>query len=179
MTTDTGVPFMLKHDYQETQTVWKTRMDTQDQLWSKNRTSLHQSIVESLPLCKQAACSNCRGVGSTPVKCQTCRTYLCAACDKIVHSKTVTHQRVCEVKDSLHQMLPTEFLNGVDSLETIGMYCALGKCVNRILILLLLDVPVPILEPVACGSCNSIGSVRVHAGATRTTVVSILGNKNS
>ena len=54
MTTDTGVPLMLKYDYQETQTVWKTRMDTQDQLWSKNRTSLHQSIVESLPVCKEA-----------------------------------------------------------------------------------------------------------------------------
>ncbi|KZS08381.1 Uncharacterized protein APZ42_027689 [Daphnia magna] len=92
MTTDTGVPLVLKYDYQETQTIWKTRMDTQDQLWSKNRTSLYQSIVESLPVCKEAACSNCRRLGSTTVKCQTCRTHLCAACDKVVHSKTITHQ---------------------------------------------------------------------------------------
>ncbi|KAI9550780.1 hypothetical protein GHT06_004567 [Daphnia sinensis] len=118
----TGLPLLLKYDYQETQTVWKTRMDIQDQLWSKNRTSLHQSIIESLPVCKEAACSNCRRIGSTPVKCQTCRTHLFAACDKVVHSKTVIHQRVCEVKGSLHQMLPTEFLNNVDSLETIKAY---------------------------------------------------------
>ena len=36
MTQETGVPLILKYDYQETQTVWKTRMETQDKLWSKN-----------------------------------------------------------------------------------------------------------------------------------------------
>ena len=129
MTQETGVPLILKYDYQETQTVWKTRMETQDKLWSKNRTSLHKSIIESLPICKEAACSNCSTVGSTPVRCQTCRTRLCSACDKVVHTKTVTHQRVCEVKGSLHQMLPTEFLNNMDSLETISMYCVLVQWV--------------------------------------------------
>ena len=115
------VPEMLKYDYQETQTVWKTRMETEDKAFSKSRPALHQAILESIAISKDAACSNCYSVGSTFVNCRTCRLRLCCDCDKVVHLRRVTCRRTCMFKSFIHQMMPTEFLSSEECLETMSI----------------------------------------------------------
>ena len=121
-----GTPNVMKADYQESQTVWKARQEREDIISSEGRAARHQTIVESMAISNHASCSECHRVGSTPVRCKTCRTRLCTACDKVVHYRHVTHQRECEQDGRIHKMLPTDFLTSYSILETISRFSSIS-----------------------------------------------------
>lgn len=115
------VPRAVKADYQESQTIWKSRMEKEDEKWTSKRDEIKEAKVKALGINFSAACSICSNVnGQTFVRCETCRYHLCTKCDKSLHSTQITHQRKCEINGCIHRLLPTEFLTFEGILETLS-----------------------------------------------------------
>lgn len=108
----------VTRDYHESQSVWKLRMEKQENDFKENRAGLREKVIEFASISK-VTCSFCF-LRESNMRCRTCRSHLCHNCDKIVHFQHVTHQRIFERDGCLYPLMPTQFFTATGSLESIS-----------------------------------------------------------
>ncbi len=98
-------------EYQESETVWKKRMELKEKEFSEQRTKLHSKLQEHMCSLKIYTCVGCNSFSSDIVRCQSCRQHLCGHCDQKKHCILFTHRRTYLFSDILYILGPTEFID--------------------------------------------------------------------
>lgn len=97
----------------------KDQMRAKEATWDIKRPAIYSSVV-SLHAFDILTCYNCRKEAKC-VRCITCRTYLCFACDIECHTKQVLCDReICQLGSSLIPLLQHQFLNEFGEIITQG-----------------------------------------------------------
>ncbi len=98
-------------EYQESETIWKTRMETKEREFKEQRHHLFERIEENICF-SDTFCESCRSPQAYVVRCNKCREHLCVNCDFEKHRKLFTHRRTyLSLDNQLVVLRPTEFVN--------------------------------------------------------------------
>ncbi|EFX66125.1 hypothetical protein DAPPUDRAFT_116662 [Daphnia pulex] len=139
-------------EYQESETVWKTRMETKEKEFEQQRDSLFEKIQEQICSGGTFCCASCHSSPLYVVRCGKCRQHFCAKCDLEKHRTLFTHKRTYVLDDQLLTLGPCEFVDHAGAI-------------------IIINIPIPLYEPSCCNSCFSSGSVRLSCGPTRVAVI--------
>jgi hypothetical protein len=106
-------------EYQESETVWKKRMEGKEKEFKEQRHFLSQKILEQSCSASMFSCTCCRS--PSVVRCATCRQHFCSKCDLDKHRILFTHQRTFLHTDSLRILGPSEFVDHTGAITTISI----------------------------------------------------------
>ena len=90
---------------------WQERQQTITQDWEAHRREIFKLFISRQPLL-HVNCEQCGSkLGSTGIRCMTCKQHMCYKCDLQSHLNSPLHRRLFISSDIVQPLLPDDFTN--------------------------------------------------------------------